>query len=104
MIYALTGTTAPSRWYTTIAGYMSPEQERVYIADLERSAPDYIILTNRYSELGVPYFGIDYARDTYRWIETNYRLTGQFGRFRRDGSNQLAALLYQRRNLLTGKP
>ena len=104
MIYAFTGTEAPSRWYTTIAGYLSPQQEEAYITELQRGTPDYIVLTNRYSDLGFPYFGIDYARDTYRWIEDNYRLTGQFGRFRRDGSKQLAALLYQRRNVLTGKP
>ena len=72
-----------------------------------RGAPDYIVLTNRYSELGSPYFGIDYARKTYRWIELNYQLAGQFGqfgRFHRDGGSELAALLYQRRNITTGKP
>jgi hypothetical protein len=104
MIYALTGTEAPTRWYTTIDGYLSPQQEEAYITALQRGAPDYIVLTNRYSELGSPYFGIDYARKTYRWIEDNYQLTGQFGQFRRDGSPELAALLYQRRNMSIENP
>ena len=103
MIYAFTGTEAPSRWYTTIDGYMSPQQEDAYITELQHSTPDYIVLTNRYSELGSPYFGIDYARKTYRWIEANYQFRGRFGHFRRDGSRDLAALLYQRRNISIGK-
>jgi hypothetical protein len=104
MIYAFTGTEAPSRWYTTIDGYMSRPQEESYITELQRGAPDYIVVTNRYSELGSPYFGIDYARQTYAWIEAHYQVTGQFGHFRRDGSHELAALLYQRRNISIGKP
>jgi hypothetical protein len=83
---------------------MSPQQEEGYNTELQHGTPDYIVLTNRYSELSSPYFGIDYARKTYRWIEANYQVTGQFGRFRRDGSNELTALLYQRRNISIGKP
>jgi hypothetical protein len=105
MIYAFTGTEAPSRWYTTIAEYMSPQQEEAYITELQHCAPDYIVLTNRFSELGAPYFGIDYARKTYRWIEANYQLSGQFGQFRRAGRyDDLAALLYQRRNMSIENP
>lgn len=98
MLYAFTGTEAPSRWYTTIAGYLSPAQEEGYIVDLKRGNPDYIVLTNRSTpETNAPYFGMDYDRKIYRWIQANYRVTGQFGQFSRHGNPQLAALLYQRR-------
>jgi hypothetical protein len=98
IVYAFTGTEAPSRWYTLIPGSPSPDQERDYISDLRRFAPDYIVLTNRYTgEYGPAYFGIDYDRRIVDWIEANYRITSQFGYFRRDRSRILAALLYQRR-------
>jgi hypothetical protein len=97
MVYAFTGTEAPSRWYTLVPGCPSPEQERDYISDLRRVTPDYIILTNRYTgEYGPAYFGIDYDRQILHWIEGNYQITSQFGHFRRDRSRRLAALLYQR--------
>lgn len=87
MIYALTGTEAPSRWETIIPGVLSPSQEEDYIADLTRANATYILLTNRKtSEYGAPYFGIDYNRKIYQWIEANYRINGEFGRFRRDAS------------------
>lgn len=98
MIYAFTGTKAPSRWYTLVPGCPSPDQERDYISDLKHSSPDYIILTNRYTgEYGPAYFGIDYDRQIFHWIEANYQTSDQFGYFRRDRSRTLAALLYQRR-------
>ena len=98
MIYALTGTEAPSRWETIIPGVLSPSQEEDYIADLARANAAYILVTNRKtSEYGAPYFGIDYDRKIYQWIETNYRIVGEFGLFHRDVSQGWAALLYQRR-------
>jgi hypothetical protein len=98
MIYALTGTEAPSRWETLIPGVLSPPQEQGYIADLRRADPDYILVTNRKtSEYEAPYFGIDYDREIYQWIEANYHVSGEFGRFRRDVSQGWAALLYERR-------
>ncbi len=107
MFYALTGTEAPSRWYTLLPGHLSPTGEDVYIADLSQAAPDYILLTARNStEYGADYFGIDYDQRVYHWIESNYRVAGEFGHFRRDESLSvgqaplapLAALLYQRRD------
>jgi 4-amino-4-deoxy-L-arabinose transferase-like glycosyltransferase len=105
MLYALTGTTAPSRWYTITPGFLAPRQEDDYIAELGRAAPNYIVLTNRYTkEYGEVYFGIDYDQKILQWIDRNYRVTGEFGNFRRDGSRGLAALLYERRgsNLSAG--
>ncbi len=96
-MYAFTGTEAPSRWYLLIPGTLSSQEEQDYIADLRRTDPDYIVFTNRnYVEYGAAYFGIDYDQKIYRWIEANYRVAGEFGRFRRDGSRLLAALLYKR--------
>lgn len=101
IFYALTGTEAPSRWYTLVPGLVSPAQEDAYISDLRRSAPDYILLTARKThEYGADYFGIDYNQRTYYWIESNYSIISQFGRFRRDGTGSTAAgLLYERRAL-----
>jgi hypothetical protein len=105
MIYALTRTEAPSRWETIIPGILSPSQEQQYIADLSRSDANYIVLTNRKTaEYGAPYFGIDYNRSIYEWIEANYRVAGQFGHFRRDGSDGWAALLYERRTNARPRP
>jgi hypothetical protein len=100
MLYALTGTEAPGRWYMVVPGILSPGQEAVLIADLSRTAPAYILMTTRNThEYGADYFGIDYDQNIYHWIESNYRVAGEFGRFRRDGSGSiLAALVYQRRN------
>jgi hypothetical protein len=97
MMYALTGTEAPSRLYTLQPGFLPPSQEKDYIANLKRADPYYIVLTNRNtSEYGVPYFGIDYDQKVYRWIEANYRVTGEFGRFSRNGSRLLTAIVYER--------
>jgi hypothetical protein len=60
-----------------------------------------VLLTARKTHLyGADYFGIDYNQKIYYWIESNYRVAGQFGHFSRDrrGSHPLAALLYQRRD------
>ena len=49
------------------------------------------------TEYGADYFGIDYDQNIYQWIESNYRVAGEFGRFRRDESGSvLAALLYEK--------
>jgi hypothetical protein len=97
IVYALTGTEAPSRWYELLPGEVSPDQEEEYTAGLRRADPDYIVLTNLDTKaFGVPYFGFDYDQTIYRWIEENYHVTGQVGRFARDGSTLLAAQLYQR--------
>ena len=105
MIYALTGTEAPSRWETIIPGILSPPQEEQYIADLNRAGAKYIILTNRKTvEYGTPYFGIDYNRRIFGWIEANYRVAGQFGQFHRDESRGWAALLYERRTSARPRP
>jgi len=68
------------------------------LADLKRAAPAYILLTAQAShEYGTAYFGIDYDQKIYHWIESNYRIAGEFGRFRRDKSGSvLAALLYEK--------
>jgi len=100
MLYALGDIEAPDRWYMVVPGILSPAQEEVLLADLDRSQPDYILITSRKTtEYGADYFGIDYDQRIYQWIESNYRISGQFGRFRRDESvSSLAALVYQRRN------
>jgi hypothetical protein len=99
-LYALTATEAPGRWYMVVPGILSPAQEQVFLADLNREAPDYIMLTaRRTSEYGADYFGIDYDQKIYHWIESNYRVVGQFGHFIRDAKDEdrkLATLLYEK--------
>lgn len=100
IVYALTGTEAPSRWYELLPGEVSPVQEKDYITDLRRADPEYIILTNLDTKpFGVPYFGFGYDQTIYRWIEDNYNKIGQFGHFAHDSSPLLAALVYERRVL-----
>jgi len=100
IIYAFTGTEAPNRLYTLQPGFLPPSREAAYIADLARTNPAYIVITNRFTgEYSVPYFGIDYDQQVYQWIEVNYSVAGQFGHFRRDGSRLLTALIYCRRDL-----
>jgi hypothetical protein len=97
IIYAFTGTEAPNRLYTLQPGFLPPSMEAGYIADLERTDPTYILITNRVTgEYSVPYFGIDYDEQVYHWIDVNYHVAGEFGHFRRDGSRLLTALIYRR--------
>jgi len=104
MVYALARTEAPSRWYTILPGYLSPKAESEYIRDLKSRRPDYIIVTNLYTgRLGYAYFGIDYAKETWRWIQNNYREVGQFGRFQRGRGRKLSALLYERQRVTGGE-
>ena len=99
MFYALTRTEAPGRWETIVPGVLSPREEETYIADLKGADVDYIVLTNRETpEYGQRYFGIDYNREIYRWIEKNYRVVGEFGAFHSNKSKDLAALVYRRQS------
>jgi len=98
MMYAFTGTEAPSMWYSVVPGYVPPDKEKNYISDLEKANPEYVLITDYdYSAYGVPYFGLDYDRRIYRWVERNYRVVGQLGDFRREKDASLAALIYERR-------
>src|SRR5208282_5362897 len=53
------------------------------VADLNLTSPDYILLTAR----------IDYDQKIYHWIESNYRVAGQFGRFWHEESGSTPAAL-----------
>jgi len=98
VFYVFAGTDAPSRWHTILPGFLSPAQEDSFIADLNRAAPEYILLTARDTpEYGARSFGIDYYQKTFHWIEANYRVAGEFGHFHRDVIRpSLAALLYEK--------
>lgn len=98
VFYALAGTDAPSRWHTVLPGFLSQTQEDAYIADLNRAAPQYILLMAREApEYGARSFGIDYDQKIYQWIEANYRVAGEFGHFHRNVIRpSLAALLYEK--------
>ncbi|MFZ0887344.1 MAG: hypothetical protein WA005_02730 [Candidatus Binataceae bacterium] len=98
MLYALSGTDAPSRYYELDPGLLSPEGESKFISEIDRSGVDFILLTNRsYPEYGVPHFGIDYAQTIGRWIDQHYEAVGQFGNFSLRPGAPFAVLLYKRR-------
>jgi hypothetical protein len=97
IMYAFAATEAPSRWYSVVVGYMSPDQEEGYVAELGRARPDYVIYCNRLlSRIWNPVFGKDYDRKIYNWMDTNYKVVEEFGHFQADSDMALAALLYQR--------
>jgi hypothetical protein len=98
MLYAMTGTEAPSRWYALIPGLLSPTQECQFIAEVEAGHIDFVLVSNRSTfEYGFPYFGIDYCTDLYKWIESHYDRIGEFGRFSRRLGAPFGVLVYQRR-------
>jgi hypothetical protein len=98
IMYAFAASEAPSRWYSVVAGYMSPDQERGYVTELGRARPDYVIYCDRPLTWNWnPVFGRDYDRAVYEWMDTNYKVVGEFGHFQADSGVALAGLLYQRR-------
>ncbi|HLK87640.1 MAG TPA: hypothetical protein VKT27_14135 [Candidatus Binataceae bacterium] len=94
MMYAFTGTEAPSRWYDIYAGLLSQEDERAYVARLEQERVDYVIWTSRFAH---DKFGQDYDFEVYKWLTSHYSLTRTFGHFGPDQQRPLAALVFQRR-------
>jgi hypothetical protein len=97
IMYALTDTEAPGRWYTLLPGFLSKQQEQDYTRELERSEPEYVIVTARnFEEYGSPRFGVDFDRGIFEWITTNYRAIEQIGDFPVGDRQALAAHLYRR--------
>jgi hypothetical protein len=98
-LYFFTDTLAPTRWYGLQPGVLEPEgREREYVAQLEKEDIDYILLSNRKTgEYGLPDFGVDYCRTVYHWIEQNYEVVGEFGRFVGGTEDDYGVLIYQRR-------
>jgi len=47
--------------------------EHRMLAALRSSPPTYVVIAQRYTaEFGAPWFGIDYAHETMRWVRANY--------------------------------
>ncbi len=85
-IYYFTGTVAPSRWYVVTPQVLPPGAPTgAYLAELDRSRIEYVVLSNRATpEYGPAVFGVDYQHAIYGWIENNFELTGQIGDYQRD--------------------
>ncbi len=98
-LYYFSGTHSPTRWYALTPGVLGPEnREREYIAQLEAQGVNYILLSNRSTkEYGLPFFGLDYNQTVYRWIEANFEVVGEFGRFSRKKPEEFGMLVYRRR-------
>jgi hypothetical protein len=48
--------------------------ESKMLASLKAHPPDFVFIVHKdTTEFGVPFFGVDYGRDLYAWIMTNYR-------------------------------
>ncbi len=100
MMYAMTDTEAPSRWYEVTPGMLGDDEEKKFISDAEAGHVDYVIVTNRSTyEYGVPYFGLDWAQGLYAWIVGNFEQVGEIGSLTRKPDAPFAALIYKRRGL-----
>jgi len=98
MLYVMGGTESPSRWYELTPGMLDSADENQLIADAESQHVEYVIVTNRSTfEYGYPYFGIDWGKDIYRWINSNFEPSGEFGKFDRRIDAPFSALVYKRR-------
>jgi len=98
MLYVLSGTESPSRWYTLFPGMLDDEAEKQFISDAEARQIEYVIITNRETpDYGYPYFGIDWGQQIYRWVNSNFEPAGEFGKFERRSDAPLGALLYKRK-------
>ena len=54
--------------------------EKPLLDNLKLNPPDGIVFVERnFYYFGYPYFGKDYARESYEWIQKNYTLARQFG-------------------------
>jgi hypothetical protein len=96
-LYFIAGIQSPSRNEVLTPGVLEPgKYTDMFLAELERSPPSLIILSNRRtSEYGVNYFGLDYNQAVLQWIEDHYQVSGQIGSFERSPNAPLAALLYR---------
>lgn len=98
MLYVMGATESPSRWYELVPEMIDSADEHQLISDAESQHVDFVIITNRdTSEYGYPYFGIDWGKDIYRWLNTNFEQAGEFGKFERRRAAPFSALLYQRK-------
>ncbi len=105
MLYVMGGTEAPSRWYELVPGLIDSAGENQLISDAESQHVESVIITNRQTfEYGFPYFGIDWGKDIYRWINSNFEQAGEFGKFERRSDAPFAALLYKRRQSASARP
>jgi hypothetical protein len=98
-LYFLAGTEAPSRWYMIHPGILgSEDRERRYLSQLETRRIDFVLLSNRTNkEYGYSFFGIDYDRLIYDWIESHFEVVGEFGQFSRENTTEFGMLIYRRR-------
>lgn len=102
-LYYFTGTVAPSRWYALTPGIL-PEGSATtaFLDDLDRNRVNYVLLSNRAaSEYGVPFFGVDYNREVYRWLVQDFRVVRTFGEYQRVVSpTDWAAQVWERKSAL----
>jgi Dolichyl-phosphate-mannose-protein mannosyltransferase len=98
MLYVMGGMEAPSRWYELVPGMLDGADEYQFISDAESQHVEYVVITNRSTfEYGYPYFGVDWGKEIYNWINGNFEQSGEFGKFERRIDAPFAALLYKRR-------
>jgi hypothetical protein len=102
-LYYFTGTVAPSRWYALTPGILPEGSLTVeFLDDLDRHQVNYVLLSNRATpEYGVPFFGVDYNREIYRWLVQNFRVVRTFGEYQRVVSpTDWAAQVWERKSAL----
>jgi hypothetical protein len=70
----------PVRYEITTPGFLSREEERRMIRQLQDKQVRFIFLFNRpTTEFGPKIFGVDYCRTIGEWIKSNYEVAAVFG-------------------------
>jgi len=70
----------PLYYHTFNPGQAMIRGEDKYFTNLKTVSPNHILLVDTdTSILGVRYFGQDYAKESFRWIQQNYEIEKQFG-------------------------
>ncbi len=99
ILYVFAGIEAPSRWYSLVPGYIDPEHEEDFIADIVASDVRYVLISTRsVGEYGVGPFGLGYDQSIYRWLMQNYEKVGQFGPVGDEGRHSFIMYVLDRRS------
>jgi len=85
-----------------VVNFLPPEMimwgERRILGACRAHPPDWVVIMNRgVSEYGYRFFGDDYARDLYSWIETNYEVVDRVFELDAWGQTQPTAAILRRR-------
>jgi len=103
-LYVFAGMEAPSRWYSLVPGYVSPDQEQQYIDEVASNHVRYVLIGNRivteYQVRGFANGG--YNQKIYQWMMANYVKVGQFGPMPDAPYPPYIMWIYEKKDLVSG--